>query len=439
LWQAVQRGVRAQWIATIGLAPLSLLCFQQVSLVGFGANLIAIPLVTLLITPLSLLGVLVPLFWWLAAWVVQGLNTGLAGLLKLSGGAAWTAAAAPAWAGAAALVGSLLFVLPLPRRWRLLGLPLTVPLLWPALMVVAPGSFTVLAADVGQGSAVLLRTAHHALLFDAGPQYSREADAGERVLRPLLRAQGVTALDMLVLSHRDIDHVGGAATLLKSLPVARLQSSLEPAHPLLALARAQGAVVEPCLAGGRWSWDDVGFEWLHPDAALLAAAHAPTLPPTRIKPNALSCVLRVRPANGAPTLLLVGDMERAQEKAVLDRSAPGALRSEILVVAHHGSNTSSSADWLEAVAPRLGLVQAGYRNRFGHPAPPVMQRLREQGVEIVESTRCGAWSLDAEGARCERGVRRRYWQHGDWQSAPALSEGGVPAPPGSPIPEPDDE
>ncbi|RZT97922.1 DNA internalization-related competence protein ComEC/Rec2 [Rivibacter subsaxonicus] len=447
LWRAAHGGVRAQWIATIGLAPLSLLCFQQVSLVGFGANLLAIPLVTLLITPLALLGVLVPLLWWPAAWAVQGLNAGLAWMLAASGGAAWTAAAAPVWAGVAALVGALLFVLPLPRRWRLLGLPLAVPLLWPALAGVAPGSLTVLAADIGQGSAVLLRTAHHALLFDAGPQYSREADAGERVLRPLLRAQGVAALDMLVLSHRDIDHVGGAATLLKSLPVARLQSSLEPGHPLLALARERGAAVEPCLAGARWDWDGVGFEWLHPDAELLAAAHAPTPAAARIKPNALSCVLRVHAAGGAPTLLLAGDMERAQEVAVLERSAAGALRSEILVLAHHGSVTSSSPAWLEAVAPRVALVQAGYRNRFGHPAPPVMQRLRERHIEVVESARCGAWTLDAAGARCERAARRRYWQHDGWQQALA---GTPPAPGGLDVanldpsaarsaPEPEDE
>ncbi len=411
LWRAAHAGLRAQWIATLGLAPLSMLFFQQVSVVGFVANLVAIPLVTLLITPLALLGVLLPPLWWPAAWAVQALNAGLSALLAASGGVVWTAAAAPAWAAATALLGALLFVLPLPWRWRALAVPLVVPLLWPVTPTIAPGTLAIVAADIGQGNAVLLRTAHHALLFDAGPQYSREADAGERVLRPLLRALGVARLDLLVLSHRDTDHVGGAAALLRALSVAELRSSLEPGHPLLALAQERGAAVARCEAGAGWTWDGVDFLWLHPSAALLDAE-------PRALPNALSCVLRVRPARGTPSLLLTGDIEQPQEQALLATLAPDALRADLLLVPHHGSVTSSSAAFLDAVRPRVALVQAGYRNRYGHPAPTVLARYRERGIALVQSTRCGAWTLDAAGMRCQRDVRRRYWQHADRQPAP---------------------
>ena len=335
------------------------------------------------------------------------------------------------------MLGALLFVLPLPWRWRALAVPLVVPLLWPAAPVIAPGTMAIVAADIGQGNAVLVRTAGHALLFDAGPQYSREADAGERVLRPLLRALGVTRLDLLVLSHRDTDHVGGAATLLRALPVAELRSSLEPGHALLALAQESGAKVARCEACAGWTWDGVDFLWLHPTAALLYVEPRPA-------PNTLSCVLRVRQAGAAPSLLLTGDIEQPQELALLATLPPAALRADLLLVPHHGSGTSSSSEFLDAVQPRVALVQAGYRNRYGHPAPAVLARYRERGIALVETARCGAWTLDAAGMRCQRDVRRRYWQHADRQPAPpfggaevATLDGTEPAP--LPPPEAEEE
>lgn len=393
---ALRGGLHTQAVASIGLAPLSLVFFQQVSVVGLAANLLAIPLVTLAIVPLSLLGVAVPPLWNAAGGLVQTLSAVL-GWMAGWPFAQWTAAAAPAWAAVAGLLGGALLVMPLPWRLRLLGLPLLLPLLAPPVQRPADGAFEFVAADIGQGNAVLVRTRTHLLVYDAGPRYSAEADAAQRVLLPLLRARGERHIDLLMLSHRDTDHVGGAATLLQQMPARAISSSLSDGHPLLTM----GVPNRRCEAGQRWQWDGVDFELLHPQPGDYKAG-AP--------PNALSCVLRVQAADGS-TLLLAGDIEAAQEAALVARVGP-ALRSQWLLVPHHGSRTSSTEAFVGAVAPGTALVQAGYRNRFGHPAPDVQARYRAFGVELVRSDACGAFSLDARGAsRCEREAGRRYWHH----------------------------
>lgn len=388
--------LRAQAVATLGLAPLSLVFFQQFSLVGVLANLVAIPLVTLLITPLALLGMLVPGLWAVSAWLVQSMVWGLGWLAQVPL-AVWQVPAAPVWLVAAAALGAALAVLPVPWALRWLALPLVLPLLWPPLARPAHGQFEVLAADVGQGTALLLRTRSHLLVYDAGPQYSRESDAGQRVLLPLLRARGEGRIDLLMLSHRDSDHVGGAASLLAAHPVAALSTSLEPGHPLLSNAAA-GLPHTPCRAGQVWAWDGVQFSVLHPTPDDVAYA---------AKPNALSCVLRVQDATGR-SLLITGDIEAPQEAALLRRHG-AALASTMLVVPHHGSRTSSTAEFLDAVQPGLAVVQAGYRSRFGHPAPEVLARYAERGIAVVRTDRCGAWLWHDGAGACTRDVRRRYW------------------------------
>ena len=391
----LRASLRTQAVATVGLAPLSLVFFQQLSLVGFGANLVAIPLVTLFITPLALLGLLLPPLWAAAAWLVQML-TALLQLLASAPVAVWHAAVAPPWAVACGLLAALLAVLPLPWRLRFLALPLMLPLLVPPVLRPAHGSFEMVAADIGQGTAVLVRTANHLLLYDTGPQYSRDSDAGVRVLLPLLRARGERQIDLLMLSHRDADHVGGAATVLRTLPVLAMSSSLVDAHPL----RQLGKVPQTrCQAGQAWQWDGVHFEVLHP----LASDHALAL-----KSNALSCVLRVHSAAGS--VLLTGDIEAAQEAALVQRAAP-ALKSDVLLVPHHGSRTSSTAAFLDAAAPQVAVVQAGYRSRYGHPAADVLARYEARGIRVVRSDRCGAWVWAQGQAVCTRDQQRRYWHH----------------------------
>ncbi len=393
---AVRGGLRTQLIASVGLAPLSMVFFQQVSLVGFIANLVAIPAVTLLITPLALLGVFVAPLWTPAAALVELLSALLQWLATWPG-AVWTAATAPPWAVACGLLAGLLALLPLPWRLRALGLPLVLPLLWPPVLRPAAGQFELVAADIGQGTAVLLRTRGHLLVYDTGPVYTPESDAGGRVLLPLLRARGEKSVDLLMISHRDTDHVGGAASLVAGVPVRTLRSSLSDDHPL----RARGLPHTRCEAGQAWEWDGVRFEVLHP----LADDYGRTQPP-----NAMSCVLRVQ--GQSTSVLLTGDIEAPQEAALLQRAGAAALASTVLLVPHHGSRTSSTAAFVAAVSPTTAVVQAAYRSRYGHPAPDVVQRYSERGIDVVRSDRCGAWTLSPSGAGvCERQVARRYWHH----------------------------
>ena len=384
--------LREQGVVTLALAPLSLVLFGQVSLVGLAANLLAIPWVTLAVTPLAMAGTLVPPLWDAAAAAVQALTFVLQ-LLAAVPLATFSVPAAPLWAGLAGVAGGVLLALRLPPALRALGVPLVLPvLLWQPLRP-PPGEFELVAADVGQGNAVIVRTASHTLVYDAGPRYSTESDAGHRVLVPLLRAFGET-VDTLVLSHRDSDHTGGAAAVLGMQAGAGLLSSIEAGHELQQLRPARR-----CVAGQRWHWDGVAFEVLHPAPEDYAGTP---------KPNAISCVLRV--ANGRRTALLAGDIEKPQEL----RLAEAVGHADWLLVPHHGSKTSSSDAFLDAVQPTLAVAQAGYRNRFGHPAAPVLDRYRERGIEVVDSARCGAlrWRSDAPGApQCERKEAQRYWHH----------------------------
>ena len=391
---ALFRASREQWVLTLVLAPLSLLLFNQVSLVGLLANGLAIPWVTLLVTPLTLLGVLWAPLWDLAAAAVAALMWFLQ-WLALWPMASISVAAAPLWCALAGVAGGALLALRLPWHWRALGLPLLLPvLLWQPLRPAA-GEFEIIAADVGQGNALLVRTAGHTLVYDTGPRFSRESDAGHRVLVPLLRALG-ERVDTLMLSHRDSDHVGGAPAVLAMQPQALLVSSIEDGHALQALRPATR-----CVAGQRWEWDAVTFEVLHPSAEDYNLTQ---------KSNAMSCVLRV--SSGSRIALLVGDIELAQEQRLV--AAGAMLKADLLLVPHHGSKTSSSGAFLDAVQPRLALAQTGYRNRFGHPAPPVLERYRERGIRVFTSPVCGAmrWSsLRPDELICQRDIARRYWQH----------------------------
>ncbi len=421
--------LREQWVITVALAPLTLLLFGQVSVVGLLANAVAIPWVTLVITPLAMLGAVFAPLWDLAALAIQALLWLLQAMAAWPW-ATWSVAVPPLGVAALGALGAVLLVAPLPRGLRVMGVPLVLPvLLWQAPLPPA-GEFELLTADIGQGNAVLVRTAGHALLFDAGPRFSLESDAGHRVLVPLLQALQ-TRLDTVVLSHRDIDHVGGAPAVLVMQPQAALLSSIEADNSLQQLRPATR-----CVAGQAWDWDGVHFAVLHPQAADYNAA---------TKPNALSCVLRI--SNGHQTALLTGDIEQPQEARLVasvgahftagppqGESAPSGgsaahavasvgvipafdLHSDVLLVPHHGSNTSSSAAFLDAVAPRVAIVQSGYRNRFGHPTALVMARYAERQITVVDSPHCGAytwqsWRPDAaQSAQCWRTSSQRYWHH----------------------------
>jgi competence protein ComEC len=396
-------GARAQLVASIGLAPLTLVAFQQVSLVGLLSNLVAEPWVTLVVTPLTLLGIALPPLWQLAALALKPLLW-LLGWLARWPLASVHVATPPAWALVAGLVGGALLMLPLPWRVRLLGLPLLLPLLWPFVARPGEGRFELVAADIGQGTAVLVRTHAHLLLFDTGPRFGEDNDAGRRMLLPLLQARGEPRVDVLVLSHADADHVGGAQSIIDRLPVLALRSSLDAHNPL---RTANTLPHTACQAGQRWAWDGVRFAVLHP----FATDYRPGA-----KTNAVSCVLRVVDERGVAALL-TGDVEAPGEARLVARSRvdPTAdLHSDVLVVPHHGSRTSSTDAFLDAVRPRVAVIQVGYRSRYGHPAPDVVARYAARGIPVVRSDHCGAWRWDGGLAQCSRTLRRRYWQ---WRGA----------------------
>jgi len=343
LWHGV---VYLQLLIAVALAPLSLFFFHGTSWIAPLVNLLAVPFFTLL-TPWVLGGVLLLLAWPAAgAPVLQGAAAALAGFRHALAWAAelpelWLPASPPPGALALAVAGCVLLFAPRGLPLRLLGIACLVPLL-PGPVPPPRGALELTALDVGQGLAVVVRTARHTLLYDAGPAFEDGFDAGESVVAPFLLQQGVRDVDVLLLSHGDQDHAGGVGAVRRLLRVRR-----ELGTP----------VGGPCRAGERWEWDGVRFEVLHPGSA-------------GWRGNDASCVLRVE---GAFSALLAGDIEAAAEAALV--AAHGAeLRSDVLVAPHHGSRTSSTPEFVAAVRPAVVVYGAGWRNHFRHPRPEVVAR-----------------------------------------------------------------
>lgn len=392
--------VRAQAIVTIGLVPLTLAVFQQVSLVAPLANALAIPVVTFIVVPLALLAIVVPVdLLWLAAhevfaWLMVPLE-----LLARLPGHTWEQHAPLPWTVASGLLGVLWLLAPRGVPLRSLGACWLLPLFVVREAPPEHGSFRMTVLDVGQGLAVVVETRSHALLYDAGPRYTEEADAGGRIVAPFLRGSGIRRLAALVVSHLDSDHSGGARTLLQTIPVDWTLTSVPGEHTLF----AGHAAPDRCVAGQAWTWDGVRFTVLHPAPEDYARA--------RTRSNDLSCVLRIEAEGGSA--LLPGDIEARAEAALLARAAP--LHSDVIVVPHHGSRTSSSPDFVRAVSPGTAILAAGYRNRFGHPRAEVASRWRDIGAQLPRTDLDGAVivTFGASGSSPQlaiaRAQRRRYW------------------------------
>ncbi|MBI1888258.1 MAG: DNA internalization-related competence protein ComEC/Rec2 [Nitrosomonadales bacterium] len=390
-----------QWAMAIGLTPLLLGLFQQASLVAPIANAVAIPLVSLIVVPLALLGAALPIEapLWLAHTAMNGVMRFLEWLNALPQ-AVWTQHAPPAWSIAAAMLGAFWILLPrgFPARW--LGWLLLLPLFLNAPEPPAQGTLRLIVFDVGQGLAVAAQTRQHALLYDTGPDFSGEADSGNRILVPALRALGIGKLDGLILSHDDSDHTGGGASIMQAMPVGWVSSTLPAEHPLLQSASS----IRCCHDGASWEWDGVQFEILHPASGDNNAK----------KPhdNDRSCVLRI--GIGKHSVLLAGDIEKDSETRLLRKHA-GRLFTSLLVVPHHGSRSSSSLDFVAATLPDYAVFTAGYRNRFGHPKEEVLQRYADSGAELLRSDEDGAIlvEMSPQGLEVERyrKTHRRYWTH----------------------------
>lgn len=387
-----------QLVMTVSLLPLTLWFFGQASLVGALSNLIAVPLVSFVIVPCALFGMLLlglcpPLatpVLWLAAqmahaqwWLLEHMATWP--------GAHWYLPTVQPHALLLALLGALWLFLPrgVPLRW--LGLLLFLPLLRPPLRVPADGAFQVWVLDVGQGLSVLLRTRDHALVYDAGARYPSGFDLGEAVVLPSIHALGISRLDMLMISHGDNDHAGGAEAVANAFPQAARYAG-EPSRMRVPMRQ--------CVAGQSWQWDGVRFRVLNPARG------------EGDRDNDSSCVLLVEGRGGR--LLLTGDVSSKVEPQVAAALGPGPR--PFMLVPHHGSKTSSGAAFIAAVQPPLALVSAGWRNRFGHPKPEVLARYAAAGVPVFNTAVQGAIPLDFPAnalPRRLRGWRRqqpRYWR-----------------------------
>ena len=400
---ALKTAARTQYAVTLGLVPLTMLLFGQISLVSPIANAVAIPLVSLLITPLSLGGSVfpAPLF----AWVLQiahVLVEWLAAILQWIGShpaAVWSAPLPSGWIFSAALLGVLWLLAPpgWPVRW--LGLAGLLPIVLNTAAHPDRNEMWITAFDVGQGSALLVETQNHRLLYDTGPAYSMESDGGNRVILPYLRARGIGKLDAVIISHGDADHAGGALSILDEVDVGWVSSSLPETHPIVAHAPSH----RRCEAGQAWVWDEVRFEVLHPAPVSYDSM--------KWKPNARSCTIKITLRD--KSILLPGDIEAVQE-AELVRNNTDGLRASILLAPHHGSGTSSTETFLNAVGPDIALFQVGYRNRFRHPKQEVFDRYGSLGIRRIRSDESGAVMLRfGEGIEVSeyRSDRARYW-HG---------------------------
>ncbi|WP_049622572.1 DNA internalization-related competence protein ComEC/Rec2 [Frateuria defendens] len=392
-----------QLVMTVSLLPLTQWFFGESSLVGLLANLVAVPFVSFVIVPMALLGMALLLLcqpaaapvlvgagwlahaqWWLLERMAQW------------PGAHWYLPEVRPWALALATLGALWLFAPrgLPLRW--LGALLFLPLVWPPRPALADGAFQAWVLDVGQGLSMVVRTARHAMVYDAGAAYPSGFDLGEAVVLPSVHALGIARLDALVISHADNDHAGGAAAVAAAFPDAVRYAGEPEKMPL---------PMRPCQAGQAWDWDGVRFRVLHPPGA------APG------KGNERSCVLQVEGRHGR--LLLTGDIDaRVESQLAATVADAGVGRDTVLLVPHHGSRYSSTPAFIAAARPALALVSAGWRNRFGHPHPQTMQRYATAGVAVWNTADSGAIALafpvDAP-PRIEatwRRRQRRYWREG---------------------------
>ena len=390
-WRWWQTWTRAQWLIAIGLGPLLLVLGLPISLSGPLVNLLAVPWISLLVLPPALLGtLLLPVPYvgegllWLAGGLIDGLFRGLAWVAGQA--PAWVPAAIPLWVWGLGALGAFLLLLPRGVPLRPLGWPLLLLLIFPPRSEIPEGVADIWQLDVGQGLAILVRTRHHTLLYDAGPRFG-DNDLGERVVLPTLRKLGVDGIDLMLISHAHADHAGGARAVAQGLPVKHVLGG-EPAE-LPNEWQAAG-----CESGRRWTWDGVNFE-------LWQWAHAR-------ESNPKSCVLQIE-ASGE-RMLLTGDIDMAAERALLE--SPLAIPTDWLQSPHHGSRSSSSMALLDRLRPKAVLISRGQGNSFGHPHPTVLARYQKYGMAIYDSADQGAIHLQLGRFEAPRSMRleRRFWR-----------------------------
>jgi competence protein ComEC len=388
--------IKINWATSVGLAPLLLFFFQQVSLISPLANFIAVPVVSLLAVPLSLLAVLLMLVSPLVAsklfivvdTLLQGLWWLLVRLAELP--LATISHAQPSiWALVFAIPGILLLLAPsgIPARW--LSLVMFLPLVFTEPEKPETGNIRMTLLDVGQGLSVVVQTASHWLVYDTGAKFSAESDMGQSALLPFLRLQGAGKIDKLIISHGDNDHIGGAASLMRGIPAAQVLTSVPQLLGEYSPVR--------CAAGQSWLWDKVRFSLLSPQHAFASE-------------NDNSCVLKIQSEQGA--VLLTGDIEALAESWLIETYGNN-LKADVLIAPHHGSNTSSTTGFLQAIQPEYVLIPAGHRNQFGHPHQEVLLRYQQIKAKWLTSADSGAITINVRNGswvvQSMRDTESKYW------------------------------
>ena len=394
--------VLTQVAVTLGLLPMTLALFQEVSVVSPIANAFAIPLISLVVVPITLLGAVLPFDWLLLlahelmSWCYAALQW-----LAATPNAVWQSHAPPLWTVALALLGCAWLLLPRGVSARAFGIAFLLPMFVVLPPKPQPGELWVTLLDVGQGLAMVVRTASHTLVYDTGPSYNPDSDSGNRIVVPYLRGEGLRELDALIVTHDDDDHSGGARSIIAARNPKWVLTSLEKGRDILAGANE----VLRCDDRDGWQWDGVNFDIIHPARDNYRDEWR--------KINDLGCVLKITAPGGS--ILLTADVEKKGEAEMLER-ASAELKADVMVVPHHGSKTSSTEVFLDAVQPKMALVPVGYRNRFRHPNKDVMARYGERGITIYRTDELGALTLkfatDAKGApaiSAYRNEQRRYW------------------------------
>lgn len=409
-WRRMLADASALQLAiTLALVPVLAFQFNEVSFASPLANAVAIPVVTFIVTPLALAALLLaPLpmvggigggLAWLAerifAWMMLPID-----YLANSRWAMLSVASPPWYLVVLACLGVAWALQPrgLPGRWA--AWLMIVPCVCYQPPRPQPGTYRLTVLDVGQGAAAVIETAEHVVVVDTGPPFGVDSDAGERVVWPYLRARGIRRIDDLIITHADVDHAGGVASLLQHVDAVRIRASYRLPKRISADNLPLDAAFAPCRAGQGWVLDGIMFTFLHPN----------TSEETPRDTNANSCVLRVQGVQGSA--LLPGDIGQREEQQLVRRYG-SAVKSEVVLMAHHGSLTSSAGEFVQAVAAQHAVAQAGYLSRFGHPRPEVVQRWRDAEAVVHRSDHHGAVIFEVRHGRLrvrrQRDVARRYW------------------------------
>ncbi len=408
--EPAMRLIKLQILLSLGMLPLTLFFFGSASLLSPIANLVAIPWVSLVVVPLSLIGlVFMPIstalsnaIFSISALAIKWLFAGFE-LLAGSSLANVTIAEIPSAYLIFAFAGFVFLLLPkgFPARW--LGLIAILPTLLFVAEKPKQGEFIFTLLDAGQGMASVVQTANHVLVYDVGTRYSDTYDIGKLVVVPYLKSKGIERVDSMILSHADIDHWGGAAAVLKEIKVDKIISS--------DIDVLKNQAVTLCEQGDSWKWDGVNFEVLSPASPLSSSLSLSSKIKLK-KDNNKSCVLRV--SNGHHSVLLTGDIEKKVEKLLL-KTTPEKLKADIITVPHHGSKTSSTKAFIQAVSPKMAVIPVGYRNRFGHPKDKVLKRYKSLGIPTLDTVNSGAIIIRFSDTRDDfeleeyRKLKKGFW------------------------------